>query len=215
MPSKNLRSEKWLPVARLFFLVPLPFILGLLVFPHTELLVSQLPASTAGSTSEIAHSISYSAKNFGSVPIPSSVNSIFPFANFLDFPPMVIYRDPSVCFIDRGSTLVFGDGTSAKPDFFWEIEFNGKKSVSVPANGEACVPVRFNENFTYNWNANVDLTGMPLNNTQFMPSISTSHKVVRDYGVLQGVVLIPAFFLFVLYPLAGIIRKIREGMMAQ
>ncbi|MFH1095664.1 MAG: hypothetical protein V1728_05600 [Candidatus Micrarchaeota archaeon] len=44
---------------------------------------------------------------------------------------------------------------------------------------------------------------------------NTYVRVIMDYGILQGLAMIPAFFLVVYYPAAGIARKLKEGILAQ
>ena len=49
----------------------------------------------------------------------------------------------------------------------------------------------------------------------FVPQTATYPRMEMDYGLLQGLVFIPVAYLFIWYPAAGIIRKIREGLHAQ
>ena len=52
-------------------------------------------------------------------------------------------------------------------------------------------------------------------NVVFDPETATYPREVMDYGFLQGLVMIPVFYLFIFYPAAGIWKKIHKGLLEQ
>ena len=212
----QLKDRRILYALRLFLLVLLPFLLGAFVLPHTQYVQGrelQAPDSTGGSgvqTYAFVHSDESSI-------IQQKISGLFPLAGYLDFQPFVYHNDPSICFEDTGSYLLFQDGSTAVPDYEWVVDFNGATHLAVPPFSANCTPIVIGKQDIYKWNLvirSVDAE-QASGNVTFVPQTSAYTRLTMDYGILQGVILIPVAFLLVWYPSAGIIRKIKSGLSEQ
>ena len=202
---------------RIILLVLLPFFLGAFVFPHTQYLTgTSIDAPTQNATQT---SVSYSfAQSHNAAMDTAQINSVFPLAEYLDFPPFISHRNPQLCFLDNGSSLTLPNGTVLTPNFNWNISLSNGKSISLATNSVRCANLLSGEKLSYIWTASVlsssELDG--INGTvTFDPETSTFPRETMDYGLLQGLAMIPVFYLLVWYPLAGIWKKIRHGMLEQ
>lgn len=202
---------------RIFLLILLPFLLGAFVLPHTQAMDGQLLKSPneAISGEEISYSFTHSGND---ITVPQKVNAIFPLADYLNFPPLVNHYQPELCFEDNDSFLVLPDGSKFDPEFAWLVNFNNRTELVVAPDGVNCTPAASDGPNDYRWYAQMVL---PLNdsrfkgNLTFVPQTRTYPRIIMDYGLLQGLVLIPVAFLFVWYPAAGIWKKLHKGMHEQ
>ncbi len=211
-------DNKYLGYAvRIFLLALLPFALGAFILPHTQAMEGQMLKSPteAMSGDEISYSFSPSGND---IMVPQKVNAIFPLADYLNFPPLVNHYQPEICFQDNDSFLFLENGQKYDPEFRWIVSFNNKTSLVVEPDGVNCTPAVANGPNDYKWYAQMAL---PLNdsrfkgNLTFVPQTMTYPRIIMDYGLLQGLILIPVMFLFVWYPAAGIWKKVHTGMLNQ
>lgn len=204
---------------RICILVVLPFLLGAVVFQHTEELrgtTLQNPAEIGSSylqaaTYQFTHESTFTQS-------PSQMASVFPFANYLGAPPLVSYGGTRLCFQDLGSYITHINGTNSTPSFEWEVNVNNVSNVTVQPFSTRCMPAITNGRYSFIWNAEFPIAQFGAENISrisFTPEIVIYPAVTRDYGVLQGLVFIPAFYLFLFYPAAGIWKKIHSGFLAQ
>ncbi|MDD5172322.1 MAG: hypothetical protein PHF60_04785 [Candidatus ainarchaeum sp.] len=203
--------------ARIFLLVLLPFVLGAFILPHTQAMEGQMLRSPSEEKSgeEISYSFTHSGNDLA---VPQKVNAIFPLADYLDFPPLINHYQPEICFQDNDSFLILADGEKYDPEFQWIVNFNNRTAVVVAPDGVNCTPASSDGPNEYRWYAQMAL---PLNdsrfkgNVTFVPQTVTYPQITMDYGLLQGLALIPVAFLFVWYPIAGIWKKVHRGILEQ
>jgi len=201
---------------RFALLVLLPFLVGAVVLPHVTYASGQLLGAPSENQSPSQTTVSYMfTHNVDNFSLPSRVNAVFPLADYLDFPPFVTHSDPLICFQDTGSYVILPNGTTISPDFDWDVYFGGGVYLDVPKNSVNCTATRPGLNNTYKWLAKLDinLSGQDLSqNMTFIPRTTTYPEFVMDYGLLQGLVMIPVCYLFIWYPAAGIWKKLHRGM---
>lgn len=213
-------EPRWLNlVFRAFFLLILPFFLGFLILPHGQAVSGQPVEPFPGNKSAPAGDFSF---NFTHAQEAQSqfaqIESVFPPANYLSVYPLVSHRMTGICFQDVGSRIVLENGTTLYPDFYWEIRKPMSPPVMVRANSTACTNASRASPGDYSWAAQIstNLTREELgNNSVFYTDTRVRLQGEYEYGLLQGIAMIPAAYLFVWYPLFGIWRKIKEGMAAQ
>ena len=202
---------------RLALLVILPFALGAFVFPHTQFMEGSVLA-TPVENAQVNEVLSYSFSRGGSaLATQNGIGSAFPLSSYLDFPPLVSNDNLQLCFADNGSSIILSNGTVIKPEMEWRIYLNNNTPIALQPGSFACADIRKDEGAVYAWTAKI--TGIDkgaLNGTiTFNPETRTYSRVLVDYGLLQGLAMIPVFYLVIWYPLIGIWRKLREGMLAQ
>jgi hypothetical protein len=205
--------------ARFGILVLLPFLTGFWLIPHTAYTNGQLlgapSENMSGGSSTVSYTFTHSSTD---MTLPSRVNAIFPLADYLDFPPFVTHRDPLICFQDTGSYVILPNGTTVSPNFDWDVYFGSSTILDVPKNSVNCTVTKAGESNSYKWQAKLDINLGEQNLTQnmtFVPKTTTYPEFVMDYGLLQGLVLIPVCYLFIWYPAAGIWKKMHMGMIEQ
>jgi len=203
-------------VARFAILMLLPFLTGFWLIPHTTYMAGQMldapNANQSGGSPSLYYTFTHSSSDMA---LPQRVNAVFPLADYLDFPPFVSHRDPLICFQDTGSYVILPNGTSVSPDFDWDVYFGNSTILDVPKNSMNCTATKTGQNTTYAWHAKLDinLSGQNLsNNITFVPKTTTYPEFVMDYGLLQGLVMIPVCYLFIWYPAAGIWKKLHKGL---
>jgi len=203
-------------IFRFALLVLLPFLLGLWMLPHTIYTNGQMLGAPNESQSGAPSTLSYSFIHSSSeIDVPQRVNAIFPLADYLDFPPFVSHSNPFMCFQDSGSYVILQNGTRINPVFDWNVYFGTNVVLVVPKNSTKCAAIVPGQNSTYKWVAKlkVDLSDQNLSeNLTFVPKTTTYPQFVMDYGLLQGLVLIPVCYLFIWYPAAGIWKKVHNGL---
>jgi len=209
--------------SRIFLLVLIPFLIGYWVVPHSETVKGDLVTNPVESVPGGSDTITYSFSHNYDIATENKIGSVFPFANYLDFPPFVSHTNLRICFQDNGSYLTYPNGTTFEPDFSWNVNFNKRINLSVDDESENCTGAAFDEKFNYDLKAYIPLSsvgnctyqGIPCTYDQisFTPRIVAYPKWDVQYGLLQGLVLIPAIYLFIWYPIAGIVKKVRHGMM--
>jgi len=215
MPQPS--DERIAFAARLFLLVLLPFFFGFWVLPHTQYATGQELLAPSASRSASFNSISYSFTGAADV-TPQKIDAIFPLADFLGFYPFVETARRDICFQDQGSYLQFPDGNTAIPEFQWVVGMSNNHSVLVFPSSTNCSTVEEGSAITYVWIPKVS-GGVPSNLTNstltFVPQTRTYPRVLLDFGLLQGLILIPVAYLLVWYPAAGILKKLHKGMAEQ
>lgn len=206
-------------IARVFLLLVLPFIIGSAFMPHTEALRGESLTRPSGIQTSYLQTEEYEFSHVYSITqAPQQMSSLFPLANYLHFEPAVSYNDLQLCFQDTGSTLTYPDGTVKDPQLAWNVSLNDVSAVYVPSGSVNCTPAKANISYAFTWNAEFPMDSLGnanLAQLAFSPSVVVYTKVIMDYGILQGLACIPAFYLFVFYPAAGILKKIRHGLMEQ
>jgi len=218
-----IKSELPLYAARVLLLVLLPFIIGYWILPHSEIIKGDIQQTPVENVAKADDTILYSFNHDYDITTQNRIGSVFPFANFLDFPPFVAHRDLEICFADNGSFVTYPNGTKKNLDFSWKVNFNDRVNVTVEDESENCTRAAFDEKFNYIWKAYIpvdsvaDCTyqGRPCTYSEisFTPRTVAYPRWSVQYGLLQGLVLIPAIYLFIWYPIAGIVKKVRHGMM--
>ncbi|MBI5227799.1 hypothetical protein HY988_04390 [Candidatus Micrarchaeota archaeon] len=204
---------------RIFVLIFLPFVFGAFILPHTQGVIDDQPLNPISNVSGPSYVLS--EDRHGSINESTAltkINSIFPLSNYLGFPPFVYYRTHQICFEDRGSNVTYVNGTVYTRDFKWDVLFNKNTDIIVQTNSVSCTEINFNENFSITWRVNIPLSNNNLSeikSLQFNPNARSYFDLVLDYGILQGLVMIPACYLLIFYPAAGIIKKIQKGMLEQ
>ena len=213
-----LQDRRLLLAARLALLVALPFLLGMYILPHAQYVSGSLlstPDENKNATDVLSYS--FSADSHDNV-LSQSVGSIFPLSGYLDFPPLVSHDRLQLCFQDNGSVIHLPNGTQIAPDLEWAIHINNDPPIRINTTTFACADVPKSGPMVYAWTAKIN-TGIDresLNGTIiFDPATLTYPRVEMNYGLLQGMVLVPVFYLLIWYPLVGIWKKLHEGMMAQ
>lgn len=219
MFSKISSDSKWTMLAgRFILLLALPFLLGLYAFPHTQYVDGSLLSTPTGykNAAEIM-SYTFSAADSGLV-LGRSVGSVFPLSNYLDFQPFVSHDRMQLCFQDNGSTITLPNGSQFAPDMEWEIHINNDPAIMLNQSSFACSDVPPRGPVVYAWKAliSTDISRDSFNGTiVFNPATLTYPRMQVNFGLLQGIAMIPVFYLLVWYPIAGIWKKLREGMMEQ
>ncbi len=204
--------------ARFCVLILLPFLLGMYVFPHVQFINGQL-LSTPLENRKATEVLSYTFNPAGhDVIIGNSVANAFPLSNYLGFPPLVSHDRLQLCFQDNGSSIVLPNGTQITPSMQWRIYVNNNTPIILQPLMFACTEVTSKDQVVYAWSATVN-TGLEpgtVNGTiLFNPQTLTYPRQLMDYGLLQGLTMIPVFFLLVYYPIAGIWKKLRDGLLSQ
>lgn len=206
-------------ISRALILIVIPFLLGALVLQHTETMTEESLLRPA----EIQTSyLQYEAYEFShQVSLTDSqmqVSTLFPLANYVRFWPAVSFNNFQLCFQDTGSNITYLNGTTVSPSFEWAVHINNRTTVRVPPDSISCIDAKTNESYSFSWVANLPLSVLgSINETKpiFAPSIVVYPKVTMDYGILQGLVFIPVFYLLIFYPIAGIHKKIEKGLLEQ
>jgi hypothetical protein len=203
--------------ARFAILILLPFMLGAFVFPHTQDMSGQMLRSPSETKSgdEITYSFSHSNND---ITVPSRVNAIFPLSDYLSFPPLVSHSAPQLCFQDNDSYLLLSDGTTFDPEFSWVVNFNNQTAVLVVPEGTNCTNTNQNGSNDYRWYVKMALPNNDSRfkgNLTFVPQTLTYPRITMDFGLLQGLIMIPVCYLFVWYPAAGIWKKLHKGIREQ
>ncbi len=214
----SLHDRRLLLAARFALLVALPFLLGLYVLPHTQSMDGRLlsPPDAQQNSTDV---LSYSFASAGdSMLLEQSVGSVFPLSNYLDFPPLVSHDRLQLCFRDNGSSIDLPNGTRIIPDMSWEVHVNNDPPLLLNASSQACSDITNRGQIYYAWTAkiNTEIDRQSLNGSiTFNPETLTYPRLEMNYGLLQGIVMIPVFYLLVWYPAIGIWKKLREGMLSQ
>jgi hypothetical protein len=197
---------------KVLILVLIPFIYGYML-PHTQTLRSENLRSPTLTDTENGSVLDFQSVQ-GTVGLPDGVNSIFPLGKYLSIWPLVSFNDPQLCFEDQGSYVQYTNGTRLPAEIEWDVALDNGSVVHVSQDSVNCSPIEFGRKFSYRWEGKLFFLinrNESLGNVSVVPDASTYHQFEYDYGVLQGLALIPALYLLVWYPLFGIIRKIEKG----
>jgi len=200
---------------RIFVLVLFPFIFGFWIVPHTAYMDGVLLSSPNENKSISTQGVSYSFVHSSGYMVPQTVNAIFPLAEYLDFYPFVSHSYPLLCFEDNGSFFILPNGSETTPNLVWDVALNNA-TFQVTPGSPVCAISKQGQVNNYEWHASI---GADLGNTSgnitFVPKTVTYPRLMMEYGLLQGIIMIPVAYLLVFYPAAGILRKIRDGLGAQ
>ncbi|HSB47166.1 MAG TPA: hypothetical protein VLD37_04065 [Candidatus Bilamarchaeum sp.] len=195
---------------KILVLLVIPFLYGL-VLPHKELIVSGGAGSPGEGGLQNDTSLDYNSVQVETV--PGEVNSVFALGKYLSFWPLVSFSDPEICFEDNGSYVAYPNGTKITAAIIWNITV-GNRSIELQQGQRACEAVAFGHNVSYRWVGKLFFlveTNESAGGVKVVPQTSTYHRFGYDYGILQGIALIPAFYLLFWYPLIGILKKIDKG----
>jgi len=201
---------------RIAVLVLLPFLVGAFLLPHTQPLTGQelrAPNETASGLNSITYAFVHDASNAA---VSRRISSIFPLAEYLDFPPFASHTNPAICFEDKGSYVMLPDNSTAVPSFQWHVLFNNATTLAVNPNSLNCTPIALGKEYEYSWTLQVGSVDSNVSGiATFVPQTDAYTTITVDYGMLQGLVMIPVAYLLIWYPAAGIRKKILEGFEAQ
>ena len=203
---------------RLIILVVLPFVLGYYLLPHSQYMIGQdlgAPGASGNNSTSSTYLFMHTEEETA---IQQKISTIFPLAGYLDFQPFIYHKDPQICFSDSGSYLQFSDGSVSSPQYNWTVVMPQRPPITVQPYSTSCDPIVIGQQSSYRWNIQVgDVGVVPANvtNATFVPQTSAYTRLTMDYGVLQGLVMIPVAFLLVWYPLVGIRKKVEKGLMEQ
>ncbi|VVB56887.1 Uncharacterised protein [uncultured archaeon] len=219
MADKKPADERIRYAWRVFLLVLLPFALGLWVLPHTQgmdgaAIGAPVSDASRGADGSVSYHFTHSQLEGGA----QQLGALFPLANYADFPPLVSHGQWQLCFKDNGSRFLLADGSDVPAEIEWNISVQGQGQVLVQANSVNCTGVEPGQATIYQWSAKLGpaIAREGLNGTiTFEPQTSTYPRATMDWGLLQGLVMIPVFYLLIWYPAGGIWRKIREGLLSQ
>ena len=210
----------WLRIAlRVFLLLLLPFFLGFYILPHGQAVLGQPVEPFSGNRSAPASALLFNFTHTQAAQAQfAQIESVFPLANYLDIYPLVAHQVTGICFQDVGSRIVLANGTAFYPDFYWNITRPSYPDVILQANSSSCTNATRAAPGEYSWSAQVP-TNLSLeefgDDSVFYADTRVQLQGEFQYGLLQGLAIIPAAYLFIWYPLFGIWRKIREGMKVQ
>ena len=125
-------------IFRLFLLIILPFLLGFWLIPHQHIINGESLSSPSEPQSNFSHTLlQYSyGQNLSESAHFQQMGAIFPFAQYLNFYPLVQNLDPKVCFEDKGSTITYPNGIEVPVNFNWKINFNNAKNISLSTRSE-------------------------------------------------------------------------------
>jgi hypothetical protein len=196
---------------KILILIVIPFLYGF-ILPHRETISSAALGSPVEASLQNDTTLDYSEVQVGSS--PSEVNSVFALGKYLSFWPLVSFNNPEICFEDNGSYVAYPNGTRITAAIIWNISMSDNTSIGLQQNQQACEKVAFGHNVSYRWvgqlfflvNKNDSAEGVKV-----VPQTNTFHRFEYDYGILQGIALIPAFYLLFWYPFIGILKKIEKG----
>ncbi len=219
MAAANPQTKPWgLYAWRALLLIVIPFFLGMWVLPHTQAIDSQSLGTPIQNSSGTDSSITFFGFVHRDDVSPQRVNALFPLANYVDFPPFVSHDRLQECFADTGSRFVWKNSSDAVPDVVWKVTLDNGISLVVESNSINCTDVDLSRPVRYNWVATLNdpyahsyLDG----NLTLSQSIDAYPRIIMDYGLLQGLAMIPVFYLLVFYPAVGIWKKLNKGMIEQ
>lgn len=204
---------------RFFLLVALPFLVGAVFLPHSHTMDGQALDAPQGNLSGPLRMVTYGFNHTADqLAMTQSINAIFPLAEYMDYPPFVTYSAPILCFQDNGSYSTMPDGSKSTPQFYWSVLFNDNRSITVRPNSINCTTKPIGPATYYNWSININISSVDPDldeNVTFTPMTNTFPRITMQYGLLQGLAMIPVAYLFIWYPAVGIWKKLHKGMHEQ
>ncbi len=213
------KAMTWQHAIRVFLLVLLPFLIGAVFLQHQENAAGNQLQITSENRTQLTDSMVYTSIHNGTgLDQVRTVSTLFPLASYMDFPPFVRHMNTQICFDDKGSQLLTANNTTINPLIEWTVEIDGAKNITFNSSTVSCEAFEKAEGMNYVWHAKIDTNvtfGEIGGQVIFVPDVVAYPKSTIDYGVLQGIALIPVFYLLIWYPLFGIIKKVKEGMNAQ
>ena len=215
----TIQNQNFGYVYRIFLLIILPLLIGWVILPHSQTVDGKALDSPTINPNNPNRDLSYSfAHSEEDLAGAQRINAVFPLADFLDFPPFISHGSPVLCFEDNGSFVTLPNGSNQTPDLKWMVLVNNKTKVFVKSLTTNCTEIKPGQDNSYNWLATIKLPGeinLSEGNVTFTPKTRTFPRVTMDYGLLQGVALIPVAYLLIWYPAAGILKKIKKGLEEQ
>ncbi|VVC02707.1 Uncharacterised protein [Candidatus Bilamarchaeum dharawalense] len=209
-----LKDAKVVYTYRIFLLIILPLLVGYFVLPHTQVIDGTPLDAPVANPNDPTQNISYSFAHSNEEVVGNQrISTLFPLAGYLDFPPFVSHSDPMICFQDEGSYLTVNQ-SNQPPDVRWDVILNNQDKLTVKTYSTNCTHTKSDQNLSYGWYASIKLPpdiNLSASNVTFTPKTKTYPRIIMDYGLLQGLILIPVAYLFIWYPAAGILRKIKKG----
>ncbi len=202
---------------RILLLIFLPFLIGYAILPHRHIAIGDSLNTPSDIKRNFSYALQYSFNHTQKEDIQmQQINAIFPFAEYLSVYPLVHNENPNVCFEDQGSRISYSNGAQIPANFNWIIGFNGAKDITLPTNSIKCKQIAFNERFNYSWTAQIPTQYLegPVEGATLNPATKAYIQYTVDYGFLQGIVMIPAMFLLIWYPITEIVKKIQKGLLA-
>ena len=219
MAAARSDMEKWGAYAlRVLLLVVIPFSLGMWVLPHTQAMDSQSLNSPAPGGSAGNSNLTFFGFAQHEDVTPDGVNAVFPLANYVDFPPFVSHDRLQECFADTGSRFVWKNSSDPVPDVAWTVSLDNGISLRVDSNSLNCTDVDLSQPVQYKWVATLSepyVEPYMNGNLTLSQSIQAYPRIIMDYGLLQGLSMIPVFYLLIFYPAVGIWKKLNNGMLEQ
>ena len=199
------KSKKSSIALRLALLVLLPFLLGCFVFPHEYYAEGMAISSPISGTREYV----FSASSHQAL-MEKSMGSVFPLYKYVDYIPFVTRDVVEICAANE-SGLILQDGTRLEPEREWGLgdsEGQGGDSgafcADIPPSPHGAAAPEIP-------NASTNASGSSI----ILSSASKAHpRFEVEYGVLQGLVMIPVFYLLIYYPATEIWKKLHHGMHA-
>jgi len=201
--GKNKDGKKLLSLAiRLMLLLVIPFVLGCFVFPH-EFYAAGVPTGPQGPGMQ---AYSFSADSHRML-MEQSMGSVFPLYKYIDYVPFASKDMIEICVAGNGSEIALQNGMRLKPEQEWEI---GNDGIGNSAGALACADVPATaESGLVRGGPGASNTTITLT---FASKMFPRYEV--EYGILQGLVMIPVFYLLVYYPATEIWKKLHRGMHA-
>ncbi len=206
------KSKKRAIIFRLIVIVVIPFILGALIFPHTETLrpVELTVTDYINRNQTITQQMSTFTKVDGSPldmqsiqnnltesPI-SQLDSTFPLVNYLNVWPLVRTNIDNICLNNSGSYIVYPDGANTT-GIYYKIKTK-ENEITLKPGEEICFPT--NEPFP----GFEPIYIIELNHMKIGENITKDVNIYadtvlkgipnRDYGILLGIASIGGVILF-------------------
>jgi hypothetical protein len=192
---------------RLVLLVLLPFVLGCFVFPH-EYYAEGVAVGAAGQGMQ---TYTFSSQSH-EILMEKSMGSVFPLYKYIDYAPFVTRDMVEICAANV-SDLALPNGTLLKPEMEWSI--GGSEGIENRNGAVFCADVPAESQLQPQGQGGANATNMTSGSTIAVSLASNAHpRYEVEYGVLQGLVLVPVFYLLVFYPATEIWKKLHRGMHA-
>jgi len=208
MWSDALRKNRGASIAvRLALLVAVPFVLGCFVFPHEY----YADGAAIGDASQGMQAYLFSADSHNLL-MEKSMGSVFPLYKYFDYAPLVS-RDMVEFCVGNGSALALPGGARLAPEQEWSLgESEGQKNRGGMA---TCADVPASSQAWLHPQGGAGGSSIAPEGSMVLNSASKVYpRYEVEYGVLQGLVMVPVFYLLIYYPATEIWRKLRHGMHA-
>jgi len=149
--------------------------------PHTHpVVVSSSPSSD----------LNFSYSGSDAVSSGSALNSVFPLAAFVHFPPFVMADRVQLCFAGNNSRVLYDNSTSAPANLSWSVKMDDGTVLPILEGLAACTDVKSGQVHA-EWTAQLQTPLVPADASHVVSYSNdrlTYLEVVMDYGILQGLV---------------------------